>query len=68
MNKLNVPKASIDHEKAYDTKYEGEIARSYEILKDIMEAGGTGFCSIGFSEFREKYLENLEKKEEAKGK
>ena len=66
MSKLNVPKASINHkEAAYDSKVEGEIARSYEISKDIMEAGATGFCNIEFSKYREMYLEKLRGRNEA---
>ncbi len=63
MSKLNVPKAKIDHENAYDKEFEGEIARSYEVFKNIMEAGKDGFCNIEFSEYRRMYLEELEKQE-----
>ena len=64
MSKLNVPKAKIDHKMAYDKELEGEIARSYEIVKDIMEAGEKGFCNIEFTEYRKMYLEDLKKKEQ----
>lgn len=61
MSKLEVAKAKIDHNKANGSGIEGEISRSYEIFKNIMESGKTGFCNIEFSEYRKMYYESLNK-------
>lgn len=61
MSKLEVAKAKIDHNKANGSGIEGEISRSYEIFKAIMESGEKGFCDIKLSEYREMYYERLNK-------